>query len=78
MYIAAFESSTELISRKKAKSFQKQTDEEKQHEIFNRFVGFVKNLEREKLFYFALTYDKQTVIIASPDDNTEQKNIFGV
>lgn len=77
MYIAAFESSTELISRKKAKSFQKQTDEEKQHEIFNRFVGFVKNLEREKLFYFALTYDKQTVIITSPDDNTEQKTFLG-
>ena len=77
MYKRSFLSSTELANRKTAKSFKKLSEEEQKTEISGRFRTFVKNIEKDKLFYFALTYNTQTTVIISPSKNAEQKEFLG-
>ncbi len=77
MYKRSFLSSTGLANRKTAKSFKKLSEKEQKTEISSRFRAFVKNIEKEKLFYFALTYNTQTTIIISPSKNAEQKEFLG-
>lgn len=77
IYINAFETSSEWIKRKDSKTFLKQTLDEKQKEKTIRFIKFVTNVEKEKLLYFALTYNQQTLIITAPENNTDQKLFLG-
>lgn len=77
MYIDAFEAQSEIINRKASKVFKKLMVAEQMNEIRCRFIEFAKKLERNKLLYFALTYDKQTTIITSPEENSNQKNFLG-
>lgn len=61
----------------KQKSFSK-LSEEKQLEWFNqRFYEYALSLEREKLLYFSLVYNQETLIISSPDENKEQEKFLG-
>lgn len=55
----------------------KKTAVEQNLEMKQRFYTYAKSVEFEKLFYFALTYQQQTVIITAPSDNAEQKEFLG-
>ena len=77
MYADFFESSTEIRNLKYSKSFLKKTEVEQNEELKRRFYSFAKSVEFEKLFYFALTYQQQTVIITAPSGNAEQKEFLG-
>ena len=77
MYKNSFLSLTEIVNRKSSKSFNKLSEDEQKTEMSNRFKNFVRYIEKEKLFYFALTYNKQTTIIISPSKNAEQKDFLG-
>lgn len=47
-------------------------------EKFNeKFYDFAQEIEREKIQYFAQTYNQTTLIISAPDDNAEQKKFLG-
>ena len=41
------------------------------------FYKQVKEIEKDKLTYFALTYNQKTLIISAPPDNNEQKRFLG-
>lgn len=41
------------------------------------FYKQVKEIEKDKLTYFALTYNQKTLIISAPTDNNEQKRFLG-
>lgn len=77
IYINAFESSSEWIKRTSSKTFIKQSIEEKSNEKINRFVKFVVTVEKDKLLYFALTFNQSTLIITAPENNAEQKLFLG-
>ena len=77
MYTDSFEFSTEIRNLRNSKSFLKKTEAEQNEELRRRFYSFVKSVEFEKLLYFALTYQQQTVIITAPSDNAEQKEFLG-
>lgn len=55
---------------------EKSSDEQKQL-LSNEFFDWVKEIEENKLLIFALTYQQQTLIIAAPTDNNEQKRFLG-
>ena len=64
MYAKEFEESTEfkkLKSEKKAKAF----------------FDYVLSIEKEKLYYFALIYKQQTLVVTAPSDNAEQEAFLG-
>lgn len=77
MYADMFERLTELRNLRSSKSFLKKTEAEQNAELKRRFYSFVKTVEADKLFYFALTYQQQTVIITAPSDNARQKEFLG-
>lgn len=47
-------------------------------ENFNRkFYEFAHEIEREKIQYFAQTFEQKTLIISAPDDSKEQEKFLG-
>ena len=45
--------------------------------INKNFYEFAKSIEREKIFYYGMTYNQMTVIIIAPSDNAGQKDFLG-
>lgn len=41
------------------------------------FINYARNIEKQKLLYFALCLNHQVLIIKSPQDNKEQKKFLG-
>lgn len=77
MYVDLFADLAEIKNLIKSKTF-KRLDENKQKEELNqRFHLFTKTCEKEKIFYFAMTYRQNTIIINSPSDNAKQKEFLG-
>ena len=76
-YYVQYTKSSDYNTKLKQKSFSK-LSEEKQLEWFNqRFYEYALSLEREKLLYFSLVYNQETLIISSPDENKEQEKFLG-
>lgn len=46
-------------------------------DLNNGFYSFVREIEYQKLLYFALTYKEQTLLITAPTDINEQKKFLG-
>ena len=70
MYLDNFEKSSEIVKLRDSKTFKKKTSDEQNAEIKQRFYKYAKSIEFEKLFYFALTYEQQTVIITPAKSRT--------
>lgn len=77
MYAAAFADSTETKTLAKTKAFNALPPAEQKQSYLRKFYAFIDQIEREKLFYFALVYKQTTVIIKAPADNKEQKEFLG-
>lgn len=77
MYLNAFNADSNIIKYRNSKAFKKLSDEEQLKQLKSRFYQYAKNIEFEKLFYFALTYMQQTLIITAPIDNDRQKEFLG-
>ncbi|MCQ2609126.1 MAG: restriction endonuclease subunit S, partial [Bacteroidales bacterium] len=56
---------------------KKLTDEERQSEELRRFYAFVKNIEFQKVKFFALVHKQNTLVITAPADNAQQKAFLG-
>lgn len=77
MYLDAFEKDTTITKYKSTQSFKKLSAEDQIKQLTIKFYQYAKALEFEKLFYFALIYKQQTVIITAPADNAKQKEFLG-
>ena len=64
MYANDFEKSSEF---KKLKS----------EKISKAFFDFATDIEKEKLYFFALVHKQKTLVVTSPSDNAEQENFLG-
>lgn len=77
MYVTAFADSTEAKNLTKTKAYQKLAQPEKKQAYLSMLYDYINQVEREKLFYFALVYKQTTVIIKAPTDNKGQKDFLG-
>lgn len=77
MYVNAFENSSEWKNQTKKKSYQKMAYDEQQKLKLSKLYTYIREVEGEKIYYFALIYDQKTVIIQAPTDNKAQVEFLG-
>ena len=77
MYIADFDNTKTAKSLRTLKAYKTMKEEERSKIYLERFYDYVRQIEREKLFYFYLVNDQTTVLINAPMDNEEQKVFLG-
>ena len=78
-YRKAFEARTEIVNLKKQRGHKAKLQTEQDAEIEKRFVAYVQDIERDKLFHFVMAADQPNpvLIIRSPNDNKLQKQFLG-
>lgn len=72
-----FVTSTEYVKKSKQKTFLKLSDAEQKKWFNQKFYEYVFSIEEEKLFYYSLVYNQDTLIISAPDENKEQEKFLG-
>ena len=72
MYVSDFEQSSEY------KNAQKQDEKQKTNlNTIKAFYNYVLDIEKEKVYYFALVYNQKVLVVTSPSDNAEQEKFLG-
>lgn len=69
-YVEAFQSDN-------VKYPKKCTEDEKANILRSKFYTWALSIEKEKLYYYSLVYQQQTLVITAPTDNKEQKDFLG-
>lgn len=77
MYVDDFEKSTELRNMKNRVSFKNLSDEEQMIKMNSLFYTSVKEVEKEKLYYFALVREQETLVVKAPTTVTGQYDFLG-
>lgn len=72
-----FVNSTEYVKKSKQKTFQKLSDLEQKKWFNQKFYEYAFSIEQEKIFYYSLVYNQDTLIISAPDENKEQEKFLG-
>lgn len=74
-----FNNSTYVKNVIKRKRFINKTEEEQKNELDELFLKHIKNIEKEKIYYFTLATlnNQKVVIVKSPTDTKEQKKFLG-
>ena len=73
----AFISSNTVKQKLKQKSFIRLENDQQMIWYNTAFYDFVKDIEIEKIRFYAYVYQQNTLIIQSPDDNKEQEKFLG-
>lgn len=78
-YRKEFEKWSEIKNLKKKKTFKELSKEEQQTEIEKRFITYLIDNEKEKLYYFVLACQnpQKVLIVKSPPKTTEIKEFLG-
>jgi type I restriction enzyme M protein len=78
-YYDKFDKSTELKNLKKSRKFKALSKTEQTAEIAKRYLAYVQNIERDKLYHFCLASDQTNpvLIIRSPSGTKEIKQFLG-
>ena len=72
MYVSDFEQSPEY------KTAQKQDEKQKTNlNTIKAFYNYVLKIEKDKVYYFALVYNQNVLVVTSPSDNAEQEKFLG-
>lgn len=77
MYVDEFIKSTDFKNMISKKTFNNLSEDEKNKKKNTAFYSKVKEIEREKLFYFALVREQKTLVIKAPSENKEQTQFLG-
>ena len=77
MYVDNFEDSTELKNLESRTSFKKLTEEEQDVNRNNLFYTSIKDIEKEKLFYFSLVREQKTLVVKAPTTASGQYEFLG-
>lgn len=67
----------EVIANSSITYPKKATAERKAEIRLNKFYDYALSVERDKLYYFTLVQNQQTLVISAPTDNKEQKIFLG-
>lgn len=78
-YKQAFRQSTEIKDLKNSNTFKKKTPIEQSTELEQRFIKYIHNIERDKLYYFMLAHEQKNkvLIVNAPSADKEQKEYLG-
>lgn len=76
-YYTAFINSSEYNNKIKQKTFNKLSDKEKIIWMNQHFYDYALSIEKEKLLYYSLIYNQETLIISAPDNNKDQEKFLG-
>ena len=76
-YYQSFINSTEYKNKTNQKLFGKLSDAEKTELINKRFYEYSLSIEKEKLRFYSLVYNQNTLIVSAPDENKEQEKFLG-
>ncbi|MBF0807622.1 restriction endonuclease subunit M [Rothia nasimurium] len=76
-YWVTFNDSKAWIDFTKKKIFKELSKDEKEQRRLIRFYTHARTLEQEKLRYFALSHNCQTLVITAPSENKLQKEFLG-
>jgi type I restriction enzyme M protein len=78
-YQREFDKWSDIQNLKKKKFFKEFTKEEKQAELNKRFISYLTENEKEKLYYFVLASQnpQKVLIVKSPSKTTEIKEFLG-
>lgn len=76
-YVINFLASTRLQKLKTTRNYINATNTDQQKMVLNLFYIQQMAAEQEKLYYFALIYKQNTLIITAPSTNDEQKRFLG-
>ena len=72
MYVTDFEQSAAF------KTAQKQDEKQKTNiNTIKAFYNFVLEIEKDKVYYFALVYTQKVLVVKAPDDNSAQEKFLG-
>lgn len=79
VYRTTFDNLAETKNRIKQKTFKALKAEEQQAELTKRLTAFSREIERDKLYYFMLTYSnpQKVVVVKSPSGTNESKRFLG-
>lgn len=75
-YYEDFNKSKRVINTTTSRNFSKLSDDEKKKRVNAMFFSFAKEIEKEKLFYFALVRNDETLVIKAPKGDA-QKDFLG-
>ena len=78
-YEQAFRQSADTKKLQKSKAFKRKTQEEQTTELEERFITYLHEKEKEKLYYFILAYEQKNnvLIVNAPNTSKEQKQFLG-
>lgn len=76
-YIDAFNKDTNIINLKESKRFKSLSLNEQESLLLSKFYDQYICLEKEKIYYYALTYKQNILLINSPKDTDMQKKFLG-
>ena len=78
-YRQAFDQNTEVKILIKSNVFKKKTPKEQSAELEHRFIAYLHNIEKEKLYYFILAQDQENkvLIVNAPKTSKERKQFLG-
>ena len=78
-YHKDFYQSTEVKNIKAKKQFKDKNPKQQTEELDKRFLKYLQNIEKNKLYYFVLasTNAQQVLVVKNPADGKEQKQFLG-
>ena len=78
-YKKEFDNSTDIKNLKKKKFFKDKNKQEQELELSKRFINYLHQIEKDKLYYFMLAFEnpQKVLIVKSPSNNKEQKQFLG-
>lgn len=78
-YLKEFDKWSEIKNRKKQRTFKSLSKEEQEAELKKRFVSYLVEAEKDKLYYFVLASlnPKKVLVIKSPSKAAEIKEFLG-
>ena len=78
-YKQAFDQRTEIKNLKKSNAFKKKSATEQSADLEQRFIAYLHNIEKEKLYYFILAHEQagNVLIVQAPGKTSEQKQFLG-
>lgn len=78
-YKQVFGQRTEIKNLKKSNVFKRKSATEQSTELEQRFIAYLHNIEKEKLYYFILAYEQvgNVLIVKAPGKTSEQKRFLG-
>ena len=71
-YHKAFNNLTDIKNLKKKKSFKSKSLEEQKKELNEKYYEYIREIEKEKILYFMITYNQKLVHINSGQGNIEK------